>query len=203
MDIAELKKEYSKRRSEIRERLSEFAAKRKVSADDLFIELCYCLCTPVSKAEKVYERVNKENKSLLLNAGQTNVSSFLRGTCRFHRNKAKYIIEARALIKMLKNLPNDPFEARELLVREVKGFGYKEASHFLRNIGYRGLAILDGHILHSLHKLRVLKTDERPKSRKEYLATEEKMKKFARKIGIDLDELDLLFWSMRTGKVLK
>jgi len=88
-------------------------------------------------------------------------------------------------------------------VQNVKGFGYKEASHFLRNIGYRGLAILDGHIIHSLHQLKVLRTDERPKSRKEYLAMEEKMKKFADKTGIDLDELDLLFWSMRTGKVLK
>lgn len=203
MDIERLKNEYKERKKEIRIRLKDFSAKRDASREDLFIELCYCLCTPVSKAEKVYERVNKENKSLLLKAGQADLASFLRGTCRFHRNKAKYIIEARDLIKTLNDLPDDPFEAREFLVNNVKGLGYKEASHFLRNIGYRGLAILDGHIIHSLHGFRVLKTDERPKSRKEYLAAEEKMKKFALKIGIDLDELDLLFWSMRTGKVLK
>jgi len=202
MKLSELKEEYKKRKKEIQRRLKEFSRKRHSSRGDLFLELCYCLCTPLSKAEKVYERINKDSEDLLSKAGQAKVASFLRGTCRFHRNKSKYIVDSRAFIQCMK-LPSDPMEAREYLVRNVKGLGYKEASHFLRNIGYRGLAILDGHIIHSLHQLKVLKTDERPKSRKEYLAMEEKMKKFANKVGIDLDELDLLFWSMRTGKVLK
>ena len=202
MKIAELKEEYGGRKQEIRNRLKDFSRKKRSSRGDLFLEMCYCLCTPVSKAEKVYARINKDSESLLAKGKQSDVAVFLRGTCRFHRNKSKYIVDSRSFVRHMK-LPADPLEAREYLVQNVKGFGYKEASHFLRNIGYRGLAILDGHIIHSLHQLKVLRTDERPKSRKEYLAMEEKMKKFADKTGIDLDELDLLFWSMRTGKVLK
>jgi len=55
------------------------------------------------------------------------------------------------------NLKNNPEATREFLVKEVKGVGYKESSHYLRNIGYRNLAILDRHILNNLKNLNVIK----------------------------------------------
>jgi N-glycosylase/DNA lyase len=190
-------KKYRERKDEIRRRLKEL---NKINVDDLFVELCFCICTPLSKAEKVYEKVNERNKSFLLNASYPDLVSFLKGSCRFHRNKARYILEARKKMELLKNIPKDPKEAREYLVKNIKGLGYKEASHFLRNIGYRGLAILDRHIINSLYELGAIKSKDIPKSRKKYLELEEKMKEFSRKIGIDMDELDLLLWSMKTGK---
>jgi N-glycosylase/DNA lyase len=193
-------KKYRERKDEIRRRLKEL---NKINVDDLFVELCFCICTPLSKAEKVYEKVNERNKSFLLNASYPDLVSFLKGSCRFHRNKARYILEARKKMELLKNIPKDPKEAREYLVKNIKGLGYKEASHFLRNIGYRGLAILDRHIINSLYELGAIKSKDIPKSRKKYLELEEKMKEFSRKIGIDMDELDLLLWSMKTGKILK
>lgn len=202
MNLAELKKEHCRMKKKIRQRLDEFRKKRNASKEVLFLELCYCLCTPLSKAERVYEVITKENKHILLGHAQGNVASFLRGNCRFHRNKARYIVYAREFVKRMK-LPKDPMEARDYLVKNVKGLGYKEASHFLRNIGYRGLAILDVHILRMLQCLGAIRTTERPTSRKKYLELEERMRAFAKKVRIDIDELDLLLWSMRTGEVLK
>jgi len=191
--------EYKKKKKEIKKRLKEL---KKDSAEDRFIELCFCLCTPMSKAEKVYEKVNEKNRSFLLNASYKELSSFLRKVCRFHKKKAKYIVEAREKIDLLDKIPKDAYEARDFLVKNIKGLGYKEASHFLRNIGYRNIAILDRHIINSLRELGI-NSKEPPKTRKKYLEIEKEMKKFSKKIGISIDELDLLLWSMKTGKILK
>ena len=100
---------------------------------------------------------------------------------------------------------DDPIERRDWLAQEkqIKGLGYKEASHFLRNIGIQGHAILDKHVMSCLSDLKVVETRKPPGNRTRYLETEEKLKGFAREIGIDFDELDLVLWSMKTGEVLK
>ena len=202
--LLKIKKGYKERKGEIRARLNEFSrlGKRR-NPNELFLELCYCLCTPLSKAERVYRVVNKENRKKLMEHNPSTLAGFLKGNCRFHNNKARYICQSRNHLPLLMKLPKDPVEAREMLVKNVNGLGYKESSHFLRNIGYRGIAILDGHIINTLHSLRVLKSKERPHSKKKYLEMEDKMRQFADKIKIDMDELDLLFWSMKTGIVLK
>jgi N-glycosylase/DNA lyase len=96
-------------------------------------------------------------------------------------------------------------ERRDWLARErrVKGLGYKESSHFLRNVGFRGYAILDKHILRSLAELGVISSPEPPATRKRYLETEDRLRAFSRSVQIDFDELDLILWSMKTGEVLK
>ncbi len=70
----------------------------------------------------------------------------------------------------------DPAERRDWLARErgIKGLGYKEASHFLRNVGYSGYAILDKHICRSLAELGVAASPEPPSTRARYLALEER-----------------------------
>lgn len=205
LNLKILKEEYKKRKREIKQRLLEFKKMKKAAKEDLFIELCYCLCTPLSKAERVYSVINEKNKEKIIESNKKQLSSLLRGNCRFHNRKANYIIEAKNNMEILEKLLtiNKAVEAREFLVKRIKGLGYKEASHFLRNIGYKGLAILDGHIIKSLHQLNVLKTAKRPHTKKEYLIIENKMKNFAKKIGMDIDELDLLLWSLKTGVILK
>jgi N-glycosylase/DNA lyase len=96
-------------------------------------------------------------------------------------------------------------ERRDWLARErrIKGLGYKESSHYLRNVGYRGYAILDKHILRCLAELGVVETPDPPTTRSRYLAAEEKLREFARRARIDFDELDLVLWSMKTGEILK
>jgi N-glycosylase/DNA lyase len=99
----------------------------------------------------------------------------------------------------------DPLERRDWLARErgIKGLGYKEASHFLRNVGLRGYAILDKHILRCLTELGVVETPDPPATRARYLNTEDRLRRFARDARIDFDELDLILWSMKTGEILK
>jgi N-glycosylase/DNA lyase len=99
----------------------------------------------------------------------------------------------------------DPIERRDWLAREkqIKGLGYKESSHFLRNVGLLGHAILDKHVMSCLADLKVVETARPPATRARYLETEERLLRFARDIGIDFDELDLVLWSMKTGEVLK
>ena len=99
----------------------------------------------------------------------------------------------------------NPIERRDWLAREprVKGLGYKEASHYLRNIGFKGYGILDKHIVRSLYELEVIDSPKPPTSRGKYLETESRMRQFASSIRINFDELDLLLWSMKTGEILK
>ena len=91
------------------------------------------------------------------------------------------------------------------LVREkgIKGLGYKEASHYLRNIGFSGYAILDKHVLRCLFELKIIDEPKPPNTRSRYLTVEEKLKQFAAGAGIDFDELDLVLWSIKTGEILK
>ena len=96
----------------------------------------------------------------------------------------------------------DDFSAREWLVKNVKGIGYKEASHFLRNVGYKNLAILDRHILNLMDEEGLI---EKPKSltRKNYLEIEKKFIALSKRLKMSAAELDLHMWHMKTGEVLK
>lgn len=201
MKIKELKQTYEKRKNEIRKRLKEFENIQK--KEDLFIELCFCICTPMSKAERAIQVINHKNKNLLLKGDKEKIARALKKYVRFHNNKAKYIVEARKKINLLEKLPKNSLEARDFLPKNFKGLGLKESSHFLRNIGYKDLAILDVHIINCLHGLGVIKDNTRPVSKRQYEELEKKFKEFSKKVKIPLDELDLLFWSSKTGHILK
>ena len=93
---------------------------------------------------------------------------------------------------------------REWLVSNLKGIGYKEASHFLRNIGMgKNIAILDRHILKNLQKHGAIKEIPKSLTPKKYVEIENQMRDFSRKVKIPMEEIDLLFWSEETGEVFK
>ncbi|MDP2906392.1 MAG: N-glycosylase/DNA lyase [Nanoarchaeota archaeon] len=202
-NVRELRQAHEEKKYEIRKRLKEFEQIRKNKLNDLFVELCFCLCTPMSKAERVIQVINYDNKNLLLKSDKEKIADALKGFARFHNNKAKYIMEARKKKHLLKKIPQEGSEARNFLLENFKGIGLKETSHFLRNIGYKDLAILDTHIINCLHELKVLGSNKRPSSKKQYEQMEKQFKTFSEKVEIPLDELDLLFWSSKTGKILK
>jgi N-glycosylase/DNA lyase len=212
-DLLYLKNSYEKRKSEIKKRLEDFKKVWKKSDEGIFAELCFCLLTPMSRARAADEAINRLLRSNLLFVGNKNrILKELTDTgIRFPEKKAKFIVEARMFFsrngridiksKLNQDTSNDK---REWLVKNVKGFGYKEASHFLRNIGLGfDLAILDRHIMKNLVKYRVIGEIPKSLSRKQYLSIEEKMRKFSEKINIPLADLDLLFWSEETGEVFK
>jgi len=89
-------------------------------------------------------------------------------------------------------------------VANVLGLGYKEASHFLRNIGLgEDLAILDRHILKNLALLGVIdKVPESPTKRL-YIEIEKQMTAFSSQAGIPMGQLDLLLWYKEAGEIFK
>ncbi|UCG95014.1 MAG: N-glycosylase/DNA lyase [archaeon] len=202
---------YNKRKKKIRGRLEEFRDFWNKSDEDLFAELCFCLCTPQSKARNcdAFIRRVKENR-LLFGGTEKELRRYMLGV-RFCDNKSRYIVGARDFfsengkVKIKERIKNyDPKEARDWLVKNVKGLGFKESSHFLRNIGMgKDLAILDRHVLKNLRKHGVIKDIPVCLTGKRYLEIEEKMKKFSRHTGIPMEELDLLFWSEETGEIFK
>jgi N-glycosylase/DNA lyase len=198
---------YKKRRSEARKRLGEFSDDaKKMDINDNFIELCFCICTPQSKAVKVAQVINKDNIDKLLNAKQSELAELLRKNTRFHNNKAKHIIAARKYLPQLAELSKDDvdgLEAREFLVKNIRGIGYKEASHYLRNTGHRNLCIIDRHVISLMHELKVFPDVKPPSTPKKYLEMERWIKDYAKSKGYDVDELDLVLWSIKTGYVFK
>jgi N-glycosylase/DNA lyase len=131
---------------------------------------------------------------------------------RFWRVRPAYIFHTREYLQRhcgmrLRDLLQsfDHVARRDFLAKnkDIKGLGYKEASHFLRNIGFRGYAILDMHILNSLREMGIITGRMRPNTRKGYLEIEKRLARFAEETGIDMDHLDLLLWSRKTGEILK
>ena len=152
-------------------------------------------------------------RNVLVNGTADDMTRRLEGIYRFNNVRPAHIIHTRTYLKnslniqlkdKIKSLKNKE-ELRDFfaLNKDIKGLAYKEASHFLRNIGFKGYAILDKHIINSLHEFGVLKTNNKPKNAKDYLEIEQKFIDFAKQIGIDMDELDLLLWSRKNGRILK
>jgi len=204
--LVELRKRHREIRQLIRSRLDDFA---RVPPDEYFYELVYCLLTPQSKAEHAERVIDLLREHRFAETG-FDPEQFLRDRThyiRFHRTKARYLLEARTAFPAIhRRIANDPGaqELREWLVGNVNGLGQKEATHFLRNIGRNeGLAILDRHILRNLKRYGVIRTLSPSLSKKRYLSIEQRFQRFAETIGVPLDELDLLFWSMETGQIRK
>jgi len=212
MSVDELLRKYKIKKPEIESKLAEF--KRGIDQPEkrIFAELCFCLCTPQSKARFCDEAIQElEQTGVLFSGSKQRIKTMLRKV-RFPNNKSQYILLAREMfsgpdkISLKKKLQSfdDPFELREWLVKNVKGLGWKESSHFLRNIGvYQEFAILDKHILKNLNRHGVTDNFTTSLSKKKYLEIEKKMQQFADKINIPLSHLDLLFWSKETGEIFK
>ena len=211
--MEELKADYRKMRKQLKERLLEFREVWKESDERIFEEMAFCFCTPQSSAKSCFSAVDYLAKSRILFRGdQTAISKALRSNVRFHNNKSRYIIEARKTFSdhagrlRIKDMlhHHDPLVMREWLVKNIRGLGYKEAGHFLRNIGMGdNLAILDRHILRNMVRYGVIREVPKTLTRKTYLELEEKLRQFSRKAGIPMAELDLLFWAQETGEIFK
>jgi N-glycosylase/DNA lyase len=204
--ISDLRSLHASQAKAIRRRLEDF---RQVDTSEYFYELVYCLMTPQTSAESAGKVVDELRKTSF-HSQPVDPEPLLRnrGTyIRFHKTKSKHLMKLKDEFPVVfdfitRNLP--PEELREWLVRNVRGLGYKEATHFLRNVGRNGgLAILDRHILRNLKRYGAIRSLPSSLSRKRYLSIERAFVRFADRVGIPVDELDLLFWSMETGVIRK
>jgi N-glycosylase/DNA lyase len=213
LTIEKIKRAHRKRRDEIRARLQEFEVVWKRGDDRrLWEEMVFCFFTGGCSARMGLRSIEAV-RPLLLDGTHEELMNALVGRHRYPRARAGYIVASREFLrehcdlKLRKKLLSfeNPLERRDWLVREkgIKGLGYKEASHFLRNIGLKGYGILDKHILRSLAELKIINDPKPPNTRQKYLTVEDKLKNLALLSEIDFDELDLVLWSMKTGEILK
>ena len=154
-------------------------------------------------------------RPLLKNGRREQMTKALKsaGAHRFPVERPGYIVTTRAFLRehcgmRLRDALNsfsDPIARRDWLAQEVriKGLGFKESSHFLRNVGFKGYGILDKHVMRCLADLKLVDTPKPPTTRGRYLETEQKLHEFSKDVRINFDELDLVLWSMKTGEVLK
>jgi len=186
-------------------RIHEFEKIKILPIDEIFKELCFCIMTANCGAEKCIE-VHEGIHNGFLNLSKEKLTDKFKALgYRFPNIRSEYITEARDhkdnLEKMIKS--NDDINGlRDWIVKNIKGIGYKEASHFLRNIGYKNYAIIDFHIVDLLTKNDLI---EKPKTmtKRKYLEIEEILKNIGNKLNLNLAELDLYLWYLETGKILK
>lgn len=208
----EIEKLYESIKEEIDKKIEEYKEAFNYDNKDFFAEIAFCILTPQSKALNAWKIIQtlKEN-DLLFTADSDTLENYL-NSIRFKKTKAKRLVSLREKLSINGSLEakkiifngDDVFKIREWLVKNIDGFGYKEASHVLRNLGFgEDIAILDRHILRNLLKLEVI--DEIPKTltQKKYMDIEERMRKYSSKIDISMDRLDLLFWYNEVNYLFK
>ena len=191
-------------KTKINQRIKEFKDIKIDSNEELFNELCFCILTANFNAEKTIKIQNEIGECFSLE-NQKELEERLK-TCghRFPNKRAEYICKARTFKDKLNGIISfhDKKALREWIVNNIKGLGYKETSHFLRNIGFDDYAIIDFHIIDLLVKYNIIK---KPKTitKNKYLEIENILRKIGKKTNLTLAELDLYLWYMETGKILK
>jgi N-glycosylase/DNA lyase len=213
LTIEKIRTAHRERRAEIRNRLSEFEAVWQEGTDArIWEEMVFCFFTGGCSAKMGLRSVDAI-RHLLADGSQPQIAEALSGVHRYPNARARYVYSSRNFLKDHCDLRlraklesfDCHLERRDWLVKEkgIKGLGYKEASHFLRNIGLRGYAILDKHVLRCLAELKIIESPEPPNTRSKYLSVEGKLRDLTERTKIDFDEMDLVLWSMKTGQILK
>jgi N-glycosylase/DNA lyase len=210
----EVEDKYLEIKPNIEKRLEEY---RNIwengSNEDIHAELSFCILTPQSKARNAWKAITTMREAGVLFKAQAEELSEYLNIVRFKNNKARYLVELREKMtdKNGNIITKDFFsslgtveEKREWIVKNIKGMAYKEAGHFLRNVGFGdNIAILDRHILKNLVRLEII--DEVPKTltKKLYLDIEEKMRMFCKETEIPMDHIDLFLWYLEAGEIFK
>lgn len=121
---------------------------------------------------------------------------------RFPKTRAKYIAyslffleDSGGIKKILKN-SKSTLDIRKFIVKNIKGMGPKQASHFLRNIGFsNNIAVLDVHILRYMNIQGVISEEYKSTSSlKVYEYLELKLIKFLEFILAPIGFIDQAIW---------
>jgi N-glycosylase/DNA lyase len=188
----------------VQRRIQEFKHIDTQSAEELFKELCFCILTANFNAERTIQ-IHATLSTCFSNSSKESLAKKLKACgYRFPTTRATYIVNAtkhkQAILTIIHSSSGE--ERREWLVKNISGLGYKEASHFLRNIGCDDYAIIDSHIIDLLKRYHLI---QQPKTltQKRYREIEHILQSIATQIHLTVAELDLYLWYMETGKILK
>lgn len=190
----------------VEKKLKEFEALGKYGDElDLFSELSFCVLTANWSAQGGIKAQNYIGKTNFAKLPKEELIEKLKEVGhRYPEIRAKFIIENRKLIGKLRDIWKLPSEeARRILVKEAKGIGWKEGSHFLRNTGKFDVAILDKHILKFLLEEKII--NELPKNwtEKKYKKIENEFKELSFLLNKTPGETDLYIWYLIKRKIEK
>jgi N-glycosylase/DNA lyase len=183
--------------------LKVFEKNRNLSKEEKFIELCFCILVANSSMEKTF-KIWKDIGNDFLKISKEQLSKRLKELgYRFYNKRAEYIVEARNKVDLLEEIlkSDNEIEIREKLVENFKGIGWKEASHFLRNLGYNNFAIIDRHVIKTLKEFGFIEKIPKSLNKKNYLEIENKLRELANKLKMSLAELDFYLFYISSGKM--
>ena len=182
------------------------------SLDDtkLFYQIVFCLLVPAGNAKQTNKAVQKLHEIDYFNKTIDDITlySCIRPYVQFPRQKAirlhSFKRSAKNFIKGLRAVirtQTDSFMLRDYLILRVKGFGYKAASHFLRNLGVQNLVIIDTHILkYRSYFMPKDKQHYEPSSPKRYLEIEKYFTEWAiKEFDMSPAHLDWFLWNFESG----
>jgi len=186
---------------------------RSLDESKLRFEMTSCILGSLVSAESANRAATRIANAGLLEPGRRvndetaqNISDLLRNSdgksgYRFYKSRAKYIastLQNLESVNLTTHLDESTTarEARAIVTQNVIGFGPKQTSLFLRNIGYTyELGILDAHVLKFM-KMNGLYTGDIPTgfTFKKYTQIEEELIDFARDVDIPVGILDQAIW---------
>ena len=187
-------------------RQREFGSFKRKTSYSVFKELCFCVLTANFNAERSIKMQKEINNDFIKGSKLKLQSELRRLGHRFPNVRADFIISNRKYKNKIKEIVfsfEDDQERRDWIVKNIKGLAYKEASHFLRNIGFTNYAIIDFHIVDILVREKYLKEKPKILNKKKYIEIEDILKTIGKKLKLNQSELDLYLWYLETGKVLK
>lgn len=190
---------------QITQRIQQFKQINHDNPTELFNELCYCILAANYNAEKTITIQQHLDNTFHTKTQQQLTDKLKKLGYRFPNIRAEYIAcqtQKRHQILQLLKQTKDANSLRNALQKNIKGFGIKESSHFLRNIGYDNYAIIDFHILNILEQHNII-TKPKTLTTKKYMEIEQQLKQIAQQTNLTLAELDLYLWYLETGKILK
>jgi len=117
-------------------------------------------------------------------------------------NAAKTLYQKESgLLRNLRNCASE-HEAREFLAKNVQGIGLKEASHFLRDIGFSSsLAIIDSHVIAFLTEVGAVREEEiSALTPAVYMKLEKILLDLCNGLGFNLSVFDMAIWQCMRGK---
>lgn len=201
--LNELKKSSVKK--EVEKKQQQFKKMLNNSDEKVFNELCFCLMTANFNAKKAIEIQEKMENDFNSASEEKLAEKLKKHGHRFPNMRAHFISQAQkhkcGLIEKIKSFKSGK-SAREWLSENVKGLGMKESSHFLRNIGFTDVAIIDFHIVDILVENKMI-NEPKTITKKVYLEIEKVLEKLGKKAKLNLSKLDLYLWYLETGKILK
>jgi N-glycosylase/DNA lyase len=125
--------------------------------EEIFYNLCFCLLVPQTSFKRTFQVVQGLKEMNFYDTFHQDCGDYMIrlaaviSPCRFYKVKSERLRAAKQdfdrILTICKLDSFSTIQKRQWLVKHVKGLDMKAASHFLRNLGARDLAIIDTHII--------------------------------------------------------